>query len=311
MFEGLRRALSRFVRAIAETELDETKLSRACRQLMLTLIANDVAPSVARELVEHVKRTLIGARVRRFTDISKVVKSALAEYLRELFSVPRVDLVEEVKRRREENLARVKAGEEWIPYRVVFLGPNGHGKTTTVAKCAYLLKRAGFSVVLACSDTFRAGAIEQLEQHAKRLGVTFIRRPYGADPASVAYDAIAHASARRKDVVLIDTAGRLGGDIDLIEEMRKICRVARPDLKVLVVDALAGNELAEQARLFHEALDISGSILTKVDADVRGGAAITLVYVTRRPILYVGVGQRYEDLEPFDPNKFIEMVLGG
>ncbi len=310
MLGGLKKAFERFAKTIAEKELTKKDLENACWTLTLELISSDVAPKVAEEIVEHIKRKLIGIRVKRFTSVKKILRDALKEYLENLLKTPALDLVELALERKKENQRRIKEGKAWIPLRLLFLGPNGHGKTTTIAKLAWMFKKRGFSVVLACSDTFRAGAIEQLETHAKRLKVAFIKRPYGSDPASVAYDAVAHASSKRKDVVLIDTAGRLGGNIDLMEEMRKIARVIKPDLKILVVDALGGNELAEQARLFNEQVGIDGSVLTKVDADPKGGAIITVLYATRKPIFYIGTGQKYDDLEPFNPEKYLSWIFG-
>ncbi|RLE78332.1 MAG: signal recognition particle-docking protein FtsY, partial [Thermoprotei archaeon] len=196
------------------------------------------------------------------------------------------------------------------PVVILFLGPNGHGKTTTIAKVAKLLMDRGITVVVAASDTFRAGAIEQVEEHCRRLGIRVVKHRYGADPAAVAYDAILHAKSKGIDVVLIDTAGRMQTDVDLMEEMRKIARVTEPDLKIFVGDALTGNDALDEARKFNEYVGIDCSILTKVDADAKGGAALSIVFATGRPIAYVGTGQGYSDIMKFDPEWFIEKVVG-
>ena len=196
------------------------------------------------------------------------------------------------------------------PFVIVFVGFNGSGKTTTIAKLAHWLKKNGLSVVIAASDTFRAGAIEQLEEHAKRVGVRVIKHDYGADPAAVAYDAIQHAKARGIDVVLVDTAGRNELNRNLMDEMRKIVRVTKPDLVIFVGDALAGNAVVEQARQFNDAVRIDGVILTKLDADARGGAALSISHAIGAPILFVGVGQGYDDLKPFDEKWFVDRIFG-
>jgi fused signal recognition particle receptor len=167
----------------------------------------------------------------------------------------------------------------------------------------------GYSVVLACADTYRAGSIEQLEEHARRLGVRIIKHAYGADPAAVAFDAISHAKAHGINVVLIDTAGRIQTDKNLMAELTKVKRVVKPDLTVLTVDSLTGNDAVTQAEEFHKTVGIDGTILTKVDADVKGGSALSVTYVTKKPILFIGTGQRYDDLEEFKPEQFTQMIL--
>lgn len=305
MFEGLKKALSAFAEKVVHKELTERDLNSILFEFELNLIAADIAPQVAQEIVEKVKKNLIGAKVRRFSSKKDIVFNILINELRAILDIPPLGLLSMISRRHEMN----KNDSQWRPFIIVFLGPNGCGKTTTIAKLAYLIKKNDLSVVLAAADTFRAGAIEQLELHAKRIGVRVIKRQYGADPASVAVDAIQHAIAKKIDAVLIDTAGRLATAQDLIDEMRKIVRVSSPDIKCLVVDALMGNDLANQAQLFMEGVGVDCSILTKVDADVKGGAAITLIYTTRKPIEFIGVGQGYEDLKEFDAEWFLKKIV--
>jgi fused signal recognition particle receptor len=187
------------------------------------------------------------------------------------------------------------------PAVIMFVGVNGTGKTTAIARIAYRLKNNGYSCILAAGDTFRAGAIEQLEKHAQRLDLKLIKHKAGADPAAVAFDAVEHAKARRKDVVLLDTAGRMQTNINLMDEMKKIKRVADPSMVIYVGDSLAGNDAIIQAQKFDEAVGIDGVILTKIDADAKGGAALSIAYTIGKPILFVGTGQEYPDLIPFDP----------
>ena len=191
------------------------------------------------------------------------------------------------------------------PFVIGFFGVNGGGKTTTIAKLAYILKKIGLSSVISASDTFRAAAIQQLEEHASKIGIRIIKHDYGSDPAAVAFDAIKHAQSKSIDVVLIDTAGRLHSNVNLIDEMKKIVRVANPDLKIFVGESITGNDAVEQAKRFNESVGIDGIILTKADVDEKGGAIISVSYVTHKPIIYLGNGQNYDNLEKFDKYKLI------
>ena len=292
--------LAKVKEAVAYKEIDVKKLEPILEEYVLILSELDVAYEVAEELMEEFKKKLAGMKVRRGTDERELVKKALLESIKSIVSVPTFDLVEEAKRAREEG--RI--------LKVMFMGVNGVGKTTTIAKVAYMLKKAGITPVLAAADTFRAGAVEQLKVHAQRLGVPIITKPYGSDPASVAYDAIEYAKSRGFNVVLIDTAGRMHVDADLMNELRKVARVAEPDYKILVLDALTGNDAVEQAKFFDEAVGVDGVILTKVDADAKGGAVLSVAATIKKPILYLGVGQGYEDLIKYDPNWFVEKLLG-
>jgi len=192
---------------------------------------------------------------------------------------------------------------------VLFLGINGVGKTTTVAKFARLLEKNKLSAVVAAADTHRAGAIEQITEHANRLKIKSVAQSYGSDPAAVAKDAQLYAAAHGVDVVIIDTAGRIQTSKNLMEEMGKIVRVVKPDVKIFVGDSLAGNDAISQAKEFSSYTDFDAAILTKADADVKGGAALSIAFVTQRPILYLGVGQEYDDLVPFDLEKFVESLF--
>ena len=172
-----------------------------------------------------------------------------------------------------------------------------------------LLKKEGFSSVMAAGDTFRAGAIEQLSIHAENLGVKIVKHSSGADPAAVAFDAIEHAKAKHKDVVLVDTAGRMQTNVNLMDEMAKIKRVAKPHLIIFVGDALAGNDAVDQAKRFNEIVGIDGVILTKVDTDAKGGSALSVAYTIGKPLLFVGIGQEYDDQIPFDAKWMIDNIF--
>ncbi len=284
---------------LLQVEIKEKDVERALEDLEIELLEADVALEVVDELRESIKRKLVGKKVKIGTDKAKVIEDAVKEAVLEVLTPPRkINLLEEIRAKKEK------------PYVIVFVGFNGSGKTTTIAKLAHWLKKNGLSVVIAASDTFRAGAIEQVEEHAKRVGVKVIKHSYGADPAAVAYDAIQHAKARGIDVVLVDTAGRNELNRNLMDEMKKIVRVTKPDLVIFVGDSLAGNSIIDQARQFNEAVKIDGVILTKLDADSRGGAALSISHAIGAPILFVGVGQGYEDLRPFDEKWFVNLIFG-
>ncbi|MCD6524761.1 MAG: signal recognition particle-docking protein FtsY [Thermococcus sp.] len=284
---------------LLQVEIKEKDVERALDDLEIELLEADVALEVVDELRENIKKKLVGKKVKIGTNKAKIIEEAVKEAVLEVLTPPRkIDLLEEIQAKKEK------------PYVIVFVGFNGSGKTTTIAKLAHWLKKNGLSVVIAASDTFRAGAIEQVEEHAKRVGVKVIKHDYGADPAAVAYDAIQHAKARGIDVVLVDTAGRNELNRNLMDEMKKIVRVTKPDLVIFVGDSLAGNSIIDQARQFNEAVRIDGVILTKLDADSRGGAALSISHAIGAPILFVGVGQGYDDLRPFDEKWFVNLIFG-
>ena len=300
MFEKLRKGLSSAVNKIVVTELKAEKLRPILEEFRLNLIENDVAVPVAYYISEELEKRLDGVQVKRLGDRKELVKDTLHEVLIEILTTKEtIRLLENIEQKRQTK----------EPYTILFVGINGTGKTTSIAKVARFLMKKGYSVVLSGSDTYRAGSIEQLEEHAKRLGVRMIKHKYGADPAAVAYDAISHAESRGVNVVLIDTAGRIQTDRNLMSELSKIKRVVSPDLTVLVVDALIGNDAVMQAEEFHKSVSIDGTILTKVDADVKGGASLSVAHVTGKPIIFIGVGQNYEDLEAFEPERFTQMIL--
>ncbi len=299
--KSVAKSLSKVAEKITTKTLSEKDVEEQLQDLLIELVESDVAFETAEKIVNGLKEKLVGMQVPRGTDVSKFVENVIRETLLEIVKTGwrQIDLVKE---------AREKCSKG-RPLVLVFLGVNGVGKTTTIAKFAYMFKKAGLTPVIAAADTFRAGAQEQLRMHAERIGAVFVGGRYGADPASVAYDAIELAKSRGYCVVLIDTAGRMHTDVDLMEELKKIVRVAKPDYKILVVDALTGNDAVEQAKFFDEAVGVDFVVLTKFDADAKGGTAISVVDTIKKPILYLGTGQRYEDLEYMEPARLVEKLL--
>ncbi|MCW6167904.1 MAG: signal recognition particle-docking protein FtsY [Thermoplasmatales archaeon] len=260
--------------------LKESTLDDALDDLEIVLLQSDVALPVAEKLEENLRRDLLGKKLRWGADVETAVRDSLAHSIRSILARPPIDLPKAIRE------------SPTHPYVILFLGVNGTGKTTTIAKIAGWLKRQGIASVIAAGDTFRAGAIEE-----------------GSDPAAVAFDAIEHARAKGVPVVLVDTAGRQHTNENLVAEAQKIRRVAKPQLTLFVGDALSGNDVVEQARLFDESLGIDGLVLTKLDADTKGGSAVSTVYVTKKPIVFVGTGQGYDDLAPFDPDWMVRRLF--
>ncbi|HLN46002.1 MAG: signal recognition particle-docking protein FtsY [Chloroflexota bacterium] len=300
MFERLKKGFKDVVSKVTMAELKPENLRPILSDFKMSLIENDVAFPVADHVCDELEERLTGVQVKRLEDRKRIVEENLRKVLLEVMLTDKsIDLLSlaDAKRTKKES------------FILLFVGINGTGKTTTIAKVAQFFKDKKFSVVLAASDTYRAGSIEQLEEHAKRLGLRVIKGVYGGDAASIAYDAVNHAKAHGLNVVLIDTAGRMQTNQNLMSELQKIKRVVRPDLTIFTVDSLIGNDAVTQAEEFNKSIGIDGTILTKVDADVKGGASLSVTYVTQKPILFIGVGQTYKDLELFNPEKFVNMIL--
>jgi fused signal recognition particle receptor len=301
LFDRLKQQFSKLYESIAKTELKGKDLEKVLEEFQLELIESDVAVTVADYVCNELKEKLKEEQFARFSDPRARVKDVLEEILLSVLNrAGHLDVFELVEKKKA-------AGE---PLIIVFVGINGTGKTTSIAKLAHILQKRGRSVILASSDTYRSGAIEQLEEHARRVGVRIIKHRYGADPAAVAFDAVNYARAHSVNAVLIDTAGRMGTNMNLLEEMKKIVRVTKPDLTILVVDALTGNDAMEQGKVFSQAVKIDGIILAKLDADVKGGGAVSLSYVMGAPVTLVGTGQGYDDLEPFYPESIVKNMIG-
>src|SRR5918912_1422413 len=305
MFDKLKRAFSSIgIKNIGQKEVSEKDIDNNLFDLQLPLLESDVAQEVIDSLSAKLKKELVGLRLEKGQQtIESVIRTNIQSAIAEMFTkAGKIDLMQKIKVKRE-----ARGG----PFVIVFLGINGTGKTTTVAKMAHLLRKNGISVVLAAGDTHRAGAIEQLTQHAERLSLKIISQRYGADPSAVSRDAVDYGRKHYIDAVLIDTAGRMQTSKNLMDEIGKIVRVVKPDMKLFIGDSLAGNDTINQAREFFQYTTFDGAILTKTDADAKGGAAISIAYITSKPITYIGAGQGYDDIIPFDPDKFIGSLFGG
>jgi len=300
MFDKLRDAFSNAAKSLSEKELKEKDIEDILFELEIALLESDVASEVIDDLKSDLKEKLIGSKIDKH-QIEKFVKDSLISSISALFdATEKIDLFEKINEKKKQEQ----------PFLILFVGINGTGKTTSLAKIAYMLQQAKYSVVVAAADTFRAGAIEQLREHTNRLNLKLVAQNYNSDPAAVARDAVLYAKSHKTDCVLIDTAGRMQTSKNLMEQIEKINKVVNPDMTIFVGDSLAGNDTVNQAREFFERVKFNASILTKSDADAKGGAALSIVKVTSTPVLYVGTGQEYSDLKPFDKETFLETVFG-
>ncbi len=289
----VKKVTEKISKKVTEKKLSEDDLQPIVSELETDLIESDVAVETAANIVENLEKNLVGREIKRGKE-KEIVFTALKQSLLEILNVPEMKFGDLIKSKK--------------PAVVVFFGFNGSGKTTSIAKVADWLLKNSFSCVLAAGDTFRAGSEEQLEIHAKNLGVNMIKHKYGADPAAVIFDAIAHAKANGIDFVLADTAGRAHTNRNLMEQMEKIVRVNKPDLKVLVIDSLTGNDATVQARMYNE-VGVDAVIFTKVDVNEKGGAVLSVTNELKKPVLFLGLGQKYGDFEKFDAEKFVNNLL--
>ncbi len=291
---------SGFLSFVRHKTISEKDIDDILFELEMALLEGDVAMDVADKIINSVKEDLVGRKIKRRGDVEKFTSEALKKAISDILDIEGKDINAMLEDAR-------KSGE---PLKIMFVGINGTGKTTTIAKISNYYISKGFTPVIAASDTFRAGAIEQVTHHADNLKVKIIKHKKGADPAAVAFDAVAHAKAKGKELVLVDTAGRMQTNVNLMDEMKKIKRVIKPDLIIYVGDALTGNDSVEQAQKFNDAVGIDGIILTKADADAKGGAALSIGYVIQKPILFLGTGQSYTDMIEFKPEWMVEQIIG-
>ncbi|RLJ07259.1 MAG: signal recognition particle-docking protein FtsY [Candidatus Aenigmatarchaeota archaeon] len=291
VFSRSKQGLEKKVKRIAKKRIAEGDIDDFFAEIEPELLQANVALEAVEALKVGLKRELVGKEIKR-GQAGRLIRDAFKRALLELFVQEKPDIFK-LKR----------------PVLLLFLGFNGSGKTTTIAKVANLLLKKKLKPVLAAGDTFRAASIEQLEEHARRLGVEVVKHKYGSDSAAVIFDARKHAEAKGLDFILADTAGRSHANVNLMDELKKVVRVNRPNLKILVLDSLTGNDAVEQARKFDEAVGVDAVVLTKVDVNEKGGSILSVAWAIRKPILWLGTGQKYDDLKPFDPEKFVEDLV--
>jgi fused signal recognition particle receptor len=278
-----------------KVEIKEDKIEELVFELELSLLESDVEQDTAHEITSKIKERLIGQKLS-IKNLDEFLKEQIKEILTEMMTTDKLDVLKEIKNSEK-------------PYIIMMLGPNGAGKTTHIAKLTHYFKKHNLSCVWAAADTFRSGAIHQLQEHADKLETKVIKQQYGADPAAVAFDALSSAKANKYDVILIDTAGRQETNKNLMEELKKIERVVSPNLKIYVGESYTGQGLLAMAEEFDKAIGIDGFILSKIDADAKGGTTISLLYKLKKPILYVGTGQEYEDLQEFTPEFILDRII--
>ncbi len=288
---GLRERLKK---RITEKRLTESDIDGFFQETELDMLRANVALEVVDFLKTSLKEKLTKKEIKR-REAESFIKNAFKDTLTEIVNQGGVDFKKTIKEKK--------------PACIVFLGFNGSGKTTSIAKVAKFLTDSGFKTVLAAGDTFRAASIEQLEHHGNKLDVKTIKHDYGSDSAAVVFDAIKYAQSKGLDVVLADTAGRSHADVNLMDELKKVIRVNNPALKILVVDSLTGNDAVEQARRFHEAVGVDGVMLTKIDVNKKGGSVLSICWAIKKPVLFFGTGQEYKDIKPFKVSEFVNDLL--
>jgi len=280
-----------------KAKISEKDFEENAEELELILLENNVALETTEKIIQELKEKLLEKEIPK-KQLESEIHEALKETIKSVLSDP-YNIEEKIKE---------KSSKTEEPYTILFCGINGAGKTTTIAKIANRLKQKEIKPIIAAGDTFRAASIEQLEKHGQNLDIKVISNNYGSDPASVGFDAIKAAKKNKLDCVLIDTAGRMHTDKNLLKEIEKISRICKPDLKVFVGESITGNDSIEQIKAFNETIGIDAIILSKADIDDKGGTALSLGHLIKKPILYLGTGQNYEDLEIFDKEKFLEKL---
>jgi len=300
VFDQLRKNVSKVIKKITITDFSPKSILKMSTELKDVLVKNEVALKTAEDICSKLAQKLSESEHTRFSNIKPVILFSLREVMLEVLTPENpVDILVEAE----------KAKKNKKPLVIAFFGVNGVGKTLSIAKIGQYLKENGYSTVFAAADTFRAGSIQQLQKHGENLEIRVIAQAYGSDAAAVAYDAINHANSKGVNVVLIDTAGRMEISSNLMSELKKICDVAEPDLKIFVGDALTGNSLISQVSLFNEKIGIDANILNKIDADVKGGAAVSIIHISKKPIIFLGIGQNYKDFELFFPTKIVDNII--
>lgn len=274
-------------------KLTPEKFNKLFEELEIILLQNNVAYEVVEKIKSSLEEKLTNENIKNI-DIKKSLKETIKDIL-----INPPNIINNIK----------KSLKEKKPYVIILVGINGSGKTTTIAKLANFFKKEKFSICLAAADTFRAASIEQIEQHSKKLGIKLIKKDYGVDPAAVGFEAIKYAKKNKIDIVLIDTAGRMNTKDSLMKELEKIIRVNSPDMTIFVGESITGNDATQQAKIFSETIPITGIILSKADIDEKGGTAISISHITKKPILFIGTGQEYKDIKIFNKEDLIKKLF--
>lgn len=278
---------------ITTTKISKEKFNELFNELEFTMLENNVALEVIDKIKEDLIKDIVDKPIKR-NSVEESIKNSLKESIQDLFILEQTSLINKIESSNKK------------PYVICFVGQNGSGKTTSIAKITNYLQKNKKSVVLAAADTFRAAAIQQIKEWGSRLNVKVIAHDYGSDPAAVCFDAVEYAKSHNLDIVLIDTAGRQHSNANLMQEMEKITRVSKPDLKIFVGESITGNDALEQSQHFNNSIGIDGIILTKADIDEKGGAIISVSYVTHKPILFLGTGQNLNDIKEFNKEEIIK-----
>jgi fused signal recognition particle receptor len=290
----IKKVFEKVTKKVLEKKISEKDLDEILGDLEISLLEADVAFEVSEKIKDDIKKALVGKEVKR-GKTKEMIVDTFKNSLSEILNLPKIDLLDAVKKNK--------------PFLLLFLGFNGSGKTTSLAKVGHYLKGKGLSCVFAAGDSFRAASIEQLEEHGRRLGINVVKHNYGADSAAVIFDAKKHAEARGIDVILADTAGRPHTDKNLMDELKKVCRVNNPNMKILIIDSLVGNDAVPQAKMFDETVGVDAVLFTKIDVNEKGGCIISVAYTLKKPILFLGVGQDYSSLKTFKSEEFIDNVI--
>ena len=294
MLDKVKNAVSNISKIAVEKQISEKELDKVMENLTIELLESEIPFDLVEQISENIKKQMIDKKFARSDEFKEIIKSEFTSTIKEIFQkVEDVDLIQLIN------------SKESKPFKILIVGINGSGKTTTVAKIGHLLKENNISSVIVAGDTFRSGAIEQIKEHADRLELKLISQKYGSDPAAVARDGVEYSKTHNIDAVIIDTSGRVQTNSNLMQEVLKIKNVVNPDFTVFIGDSLAGNDLVSQTHEFFKFTEFNGSILTKTDADVKGGAILSILSETGKPIIYIGTGQEYKDLEKFNEERFL------
>ena len=294
MLDKVKNAVSNISKIAVEKQISEKELDKVMENLTIELLESEIPFDLVEQISGNIKKQMIDKKFARSDEFKEIIKSEFTSTIKEIFQkVEDVDLIQLIN------------SKESKPFKILIVGINGSGKTTTVAKIGHLLKENNISSVIVAGDTFRSGAIEQIKEHADRLELKLISQKYGSDPAAVARDGVEYSKTHNIDAVIIDTSGRVQTNSNLMQEVLKIKNVVNPDFTVFIGDSLAGNDLVSQTHEFFKFTEFNGSILTKVDADVKGGAILSILSETGKPIIYIGTGQEYKDLEKFNEERFL------